>query len=452
MRRRKADSAGGGWFSGGSNRRELAAALGENDLRPHGLAHILLIAVVVFFVSFAAWARWAEIDEVTRGEARVIPSRQVQVVQNLEGGIVAAIQVHEGEVVEAGQVLMRIDNTRAASDYREKRARYLALEAATARLVAEIGGGTLAMPTEVTAEAPAIARAELALHESRQARLETELDILERQAEQRQQELEELQSKLARLAGSYELAAQELQLMQSIGGAQRVVPKGDLLRLRRQVNDLKGDLDQTRLSVPRAQSALQEAKGRIENATLTFRAEAQKDLSAITGELAGLKEVIFAGEDRVRRTEVRSPVRGTIKTIRVTTIGGVVQPGADLVEIVPLEDTLLVEAMIRPSDIAFLRPGLPAKVKITAYDFSIYGGLEGRVEDISADTITNEREERFFRVRVRTDRNHLGTPEKPLAIIPGMTAQVDILTGRKTVADYIMKPILKARDRALTER
>ena len=240
--------------------------------------------------------------------------------------------------------------------------------------------------------------------------------------------------------------------MQSVGGGQRVVPRGDLLRLERQVNDLQGALEQGKLAVPRAESALREANKRIENAFSTFRTDAQQQLNAAGAEMAGLKEVVTAGEDRVRRTEVRSPVHGTVKTIKINTVGGVTQPGADLVEVVPLEDTLLVEAQVRPADIAFLRPGLPATVKITAYDFSIYGGLKGTVEDISADTITNDRGEAFYRVRVRTDRNYLGSDAKPLRIIPGMTAQVDVLTGRKTVLDYLLKPILKARYNALTER
>ena len=225
-----------------------------------------------------------------------------------------------------------------------------------------------------------------------------------------------------------------------------------MLQLERQVNDLQGQLDQANLTVPRAQAALREANERIASAYSSFRADALKELNDRNGELAGLKEAMAAGQDRVRRTEVRSPVRGTIKQIKINTIGGVVQPGQDLMEIVPLDDTLLIDARVRPADIAFIRPGQAATVKITAYDYSIYGGLDGKVEDISADTITNEKGESFYRVRVRTDRNHLGTPQKPLAIIPGMTAQIDVLTGHKTVLDYILKPILKARDEALKER
>jgi adhesin transport system membrane fusion protein len=431
----------------------VAGAAAADRLRPHGLGHVILFAVALFFVAFLAWARWATLDEVTRGEAKVIPSRQVQVVQNLEGGIIAAILVREGDVVDEGQVLMRIDNVRAASDYREKRSRYLALLAAAARLRAEIDeNAAVTIPPEVLAEARDLAENELALFRSRQEKLQSDLDILGRQAEQRQQELTELRSRLGQLERSYKLAAQELDLMQSVGGGQRVVPRGDLLRLERQVNDLQGALEQGKLAVPRAESALREANKRIENAFSTFRTDAQQQLNAAGAEMAGLKEVVTAGEDRVRRTEVRSPVHGTVKTIKINTVGGVTQPGADLVEVVPLEDTLLVEAQVRPADIAFLRPGLPATVKITAYDFSIYGGLKGTVEDISADTITNDRGEAFYRVRVRTDRNYLGSDAKPLRIIPGMTAQVDVLTGRKTVLDYLLKPILKARYNALTER
>jgi adhesin transport system membrane fusion protein len=234
--------------------------------------------------------------------------------------------------------------------------------------------------------------------------------------------------------------------------ARRVVSKIELLQLERQVNDLAGELDSTRLAVPRIESALEEAERRIEERGLSFRAEAQRELNAVQAEATALAEAITASADQVKRTEVRSPVRGTIKRLLVTTVGGVVQPGEDLVEIVPLEDTLLVEAQVRPADIAFLHPGQLAKVKVTAYDFSIYGGLDGVVEDISADTITDERGESFYRIRVRTDDNALEHNGETLPIIPGMTTQVDILTGEKTVMDYLLKPILKAKERALRER
>lgn len=421
------------------------------EVRPRGLAHWLLVVIAVFFVAFVGWAAWASLEEVTRGAGRVIPSRQVQVVQHLEGGIVAEILTREGATVEQGEVLMRIDNMRAASDYREKKARYLAVLAGIARLGAELGGGEPHFPDEVLQEAPEIAEAERRLFETRAADLANTLAVLQSQEEQRRRELEEAKSQIAQLERSLALAREELALTRKLA-KDRLVARADLLRLERQVNELQGQYDQLRLSIPRLEAALREAGERIAGARSKARSEAQRELSMLQSELAGLREIVLAGEDRVRRTEIRSPVRGTVKKLHVNTIGGVVQPGADLVEIVPLEDTLLVEANIRPSDIAFIRPGQEARVKITAYDYSIYGSLEGRVEHISADTITNERGESFFIIRVRTEKNYLGSAEHPLEIIPGMTAEVDILTGRKTVLDYLLKPILKARDNALRER
>ena len=441
--------------SGGRPRRDDAQfVLGRAGAHLHGprvFAHLLLLTVVAFFVIFFAWASWARLDEVTRGDGKVIPSSQVQVVQNLEGGIVAAIEVHEGDIVDRDQVLLRIDNVRAASDLRENRKRYLALLGSLARLRAEVEATAISFPPEVPTDAPEVARNERDLYRARQEDLQSELAILRSQAEQRTQELAEQQTRLAQLTRSRDLAGQELAITEPLA-ASHVVAKLELLRQQREVNDLQGELDATRLAVPRLEAALGEANRRIEERQLNFRADAQRELNTAQAEATALAEVITAAADRVNRTEVRSPVRGTIKRLLITTVGGVIQPGQDLVEIVPLEDTLLVEAKVRPADIAFLRPGQPAMVKVTAYDFSIYGGLDGVVEDISADTITDERGESFYRVRVRTNDNALHKAGQPLPIIPGMTTQVDILTGEKTVMDYLLKPILKARARALRER
>ncbi len=437
-----------------ARREDAEFALGRDGaelLWPRGFAHLLLLVVAVFVVMFFAWASWATLDEVTRGEGRVIPSSQVQVVQNLEGGIVSAILVREGEVVERGQVLLRIDNVRAASDLREHRKRYLALLGALARLRAEVADTDLTFAPEVLADAGEVARAEGALFDARQQALASELAILRMQALQREQELAELQRRLAQLEGSHELALEELKITEPLA-AKRIVPQVDLLRLKREVNDLAGELETTRLGIERVKSAADEADRRIEDKALSFRAEAQRELTVVRAEADALEEQIAADADRVQRTDVRSPVRGTIKQLFVNTVGGVIQPGEDLVEIVPLEDTLLVEAKVRPADIAFLRPGQPATVKVTAYDFSIYGGLDAVVEGISADTITDEEGERFYRIRVRTTEGTLDKAGEPLPIIPGMTTEVDILTGEKTVLDYLLKPILRAQHRALRER
>jgi adhesin transport system membrane fusion protein len=438
-RLRKADAE----FIGGS--------AGAGPIGPRGFTHLLLLMIVAFFVLFFAWASWATLDEVTRGDGKVIPSSQVQKVQNLEGGILAAIEVHEGEVVNPGQVLLRIDNLRAASDLRENRKRHLALLGAIGRLRAEVDQTPIAFPPEVVADAAEVVAAQGALYEARQADLQSELAILRSQVEQREQELTELRTRIDQLARSQALARQELEITAPLA-ASRVVSKIELLHLERQINDLDGELESARLSVPRVEAAVREAHRRLDERQLNFRAEAQRELATDQPEATALAEVITAAADRVKRTEVRSPVRGTIKRLLINTVGGVIQPGQDLVEIVPLEDTLLLEAKVRPADIGFLHPGQPALVKVTAYDFSIYGGLKGVVEDISADTITDERGESFYRVRVRTHDNALEKAGEPLPITPGMTAQVDILTGHKTVMDYLLKPILKAKERALRER
>jgi adhesin transport system membrane fusion protein len=437
-----------------ARREDAAFALGRDGaqlLRPRAFAHLLLVAIAAFFILFFAWASWATLDEVTRGEGRVIPSSQVQVVQNLEGGIVSQILVHEGEIVERGQVLLQIDNIRAAADLRENRKRHLALVGALARLRAEVGATGIAFAPEVLAAAGEVVRNERDLFDARQEALASELAILRSQALQREQELAELQRRMSQLEGSYALALEELEITEPLA-ARRIVPKIDLLRLKRQINDLAGELETTRLSIERVRSASDEAARRIEEKSLSFRAEAQRELNVVQAEAAALEEKIAADTDRVERTDVRSPVRGTIKQLFVNTVGGVIQPGEDLVEIVPLEDTLLVEAKVRPADIAFLRPGQAATVKVTAYDFSIYGGLDAVVEDISADTITDEQGERFYRIRVRTSDSTLEKAGTALPIIPGMTTEVDILTGEKTVMDYLLKPILRARYNALRER
>lgn len=417
--------------------------------------HLLLLAVVVFVGSFIAWSSVATLDEVTRGEGRVIPSSKIQVIQNLEGGIVAEILVNEGAVVDKGQVLLRIENTAAEANYGELQQRRLSALAAVARLQAETSsqeGVEPNFPDELLQMAPHIAESELALFHVRQQQLRSQIQILEDQVAQRKQEMEELDSKLAGLRSAYSLASEELKITRPLA-EQGVVAKVELLRLEREVLDLKSQIDATTLAKPRAAAALNEAQRRIEERLVTFRSDAATDLAKQQLELAAVTEALTADSDRVQRTEVRSPVHGTVKEIKVRTVGGVIQPGQDLMEIVPIEDTLLVEAQVRPSDIAFMYPNQKAVVKITAYDFSIYGGLDAVVEQISADAIEDkEKGESFFRIYLRTDKNYLGTAEDPLPIIPGMTASVDVLTGEKTVLEYLMKPILRARDNALRER
>ena len=312
------------------------------ELRTPRTSRMLLAAVILLLVSGTTWAHFAILDEVKRGQGKVIPSRQMQVLQSLEGGLVEAIAVQEGDTVQKGQVLARIDNTKFSADLGE-------------------------------------------VHAKREA-----------------------------AANSLKLLSREVELTRKLY-EQKVVPEIEMLRLQRQASDL-------------------------------------------AGQIAVFDQTIKSAEDRVRRAELRSPVYGIVNKINVTTVGAVVQPGANLMDIVPLDDTLLVEGRLRPQDIAFIRPGQDAVVKLTAYDSSVFGSLKGKVERISADTIIDDKSkagdkpESFYRVMVRTDKNYLGTQENPLPIIPGMVATVEVLTGKKSVLDYLIKPARMLADEAFRER
>jgi adhesin transport system membrane fusion protein len=414
-------------------------------------SHMILAVIVLFIVFALVWAANASIDEVTRGEGKVIPSSKIQVIHNLEGGIRTEILVQEGEFVEKDQPLLRLDDTRFSSTYSETRLKYLALLAKATRLKAEAGNRELSMPDSILKERADMARNEIALYESRQKELQSNLNILEEQEAQIKQELAELHAKKEKAARSYSFVRRELQMSEPLA-ADGAISEVEILRLKRAVNDLKGELEASELAIPRIQSQLEEMKDKIRDLEISFRTQARSELNETEAELSGVEAALKGQQDRVTRTLVRSPVRGEVKQIMVTTIGGVIQPGMDLMEIVPVEGTLLVEAHVRPADIAFLRPNQDAQVRITAYDYAIYGGLPAKLEHISADTITNEHGDSFYLIRVRTDRGHLGTEKAPLKIIPGMTAVVDILTGEKTVLDYLMKPVLRAREMALRER
>jgi adhesin transport system membrane fusion protein len=391
------------------------------------------------------------LDEVTRGEGKVIPSSKIQVIQNLEGGILSEVLVSEGQLVEKGDVLLKIDDTRFSSTFLETKLKYWELLARASRLEAEAKGEDLELPEELINERPALAAAERSLYQARQRELQSTIDVLEQQARQRQQEMAETQAKLNKLRTSYELSNEELKMSEplvSVG----VISEVEILRLKRTVNDLRGEMETTRLALPRIRSSLTEVRQKIEDAKLRFQSEAASQLSEVQAELGRTGTTITSAEDRVSRTQVRAPVRGKINRLMINTVGGVIQPGEDIVEIVPVDDSLLIEAHIRPSDIAFLRPGQNAMIKFTAYDFSIYGGLPATLERISADTITNEEDESFYLIYLRTEKNYIDSNKGPLEIIPGMTVTVDILTGKKSVLDYLLKPILKAKNEALRER
>ncbi|UYM18294.1 HlyD family type I secretion periplasmic adaptor subunit [Endozoicomonas euniceicola] len=415
------------------------------------ITHGILLLSVLAFLSALLWAHYAELDEITRAEGKIIPSSRIQKVQNLEGGILSAILVREGDQVEAGEILLQIDDTRFASSFRESKYSEQSLKAEKLRLLAELNDQPFIPEAAVREQLGSAFSDEQALYQARTRARESGLAIFQQQLRQRQQQLNEGRSRLQNLNDSMVLADKELAL--TIPLAKRgSVSQVELIKVQRQVTDLKGKLEQSRLSQPRLEAAVEEARYKIEEKRRQIKAEINTELSEVNEKLLRINENNLALQDRVARTAVRSPVKGTVNKLNINTIGGVVQPGMDLVEIVPTEDSLLVEARVRPTDIAFLHPKLSATVKVTAYDFAIYGGLDARLEHISADTITTDDGESFYQIQVRTEKNYLGNDDKPLPIIPGMVASVDIKTGKKSVLDYLLKPMYRAKELALRER
>lgn len=415
---------------------------------PHGARIVVWLSALTVAV-LLVWAAWAELDEVTRGEGKVIPSRQIQILQSLDGGIVSEILAREGQVVKTGDLLLKVDPTRMVSSLRENQSQYLSLLAKAARLRALAEGSRFVPPEEVLKQAPLLVEQERALYESRRAELDATVGVARQQSSQRSQELISVRARREQASQSFTLTARELELTRPLvkSGA---VSDVELLRLERDVARYRGERDSANSDIPRLEAAVAESNRKIQEVELTFRNVARSELSETSAKLSALSEGSTALEDRVKQTEIRSPVNGTVKQLRVNTVGGVVQPGKDLIELVPSDDALLLEARVVPRDIAFLRPGQKALVKFTAYDFAVYGGLEATLEQISADSVIDEKGNAFFVVKVRTLASTIG--QKNLPIIPGMVAEVDILTGKKSVLAYLMKPILRAKSNAMTER
>lgn len=405
-------------------------------------AALIVLALIV-------WASLAKVDEVTKGDAKVVPSRQLQVIQSLDGGVVTEILVREGQLVEAGQMLLKIDETRATSGVRESAAQTFSLKVKLARLKALGEGVSFTPPAATTPEEQRVVDEEQQLYDAKRSELAALLSISQQQLAQRQQELNEMRSRRESAARSLDLSQQELTKTRPLL-ATGAVSEVEILRLERDVSKARGDMEQAGAQSSRVMASINEATRKIQETEISFRNEARKDLSETLSRLNSLNEGAVALVDKVDKAQVKSPVRGRVQRLLANTVGGVVQPGRDIVEIVPLDDALVLEARVQPKDIAFIHPGQAATVKFTAYDFSIYGGLDGEVENISPDTVTDERGvNTFYVVRVKTKLPNFGDK---MPIIPGMTAEVDILTGKKTVMSYLLKPVLKGKAYALRER
>jgi len=420
------------------------AILEQTPLKAKKLLYCILAILVIALV----WACFAKVDEVTRGEGRVIPSRHVQVIQSLDGGIVSEILIKEGEIVKVGTPLIKIDETRAVSSLRENQGQYLALLAKLARLKALAEDGSFNPPAEVKKQNPLIYKQEYALYKSSREELDSTVSIARDQMEQREKELVEVQSKKEFSEKSLESVNKELAANKPLL-ASGAVSEIDILKLEREATRVRGEIDQSRAQISRIQSAISEAKRKISESEQNFRSKVRTDLNETSAKLDSLTETSVALSDKVKQATLKSPVNGKVSRLFFNTVGGVIEPGKEVLEVVPTDDALVIETKVQIKDIAFLRPNQPAVVKLTAYDYTIYGTLDAVVDSIAANSTVDEKGNAYYVVRVRTLKNSIG---KDLPIIPGMVAQVDILTGKKTILSYLLKPVLKAKSYAFSER
>ncbi len=443
---------------------EVEAALAR---RPTRSARWLSVGVFVFFALFILWASVATLDEVTHAEGQVVPSSRTQIIQNLEGGILSSVEVREGQIVEKNDVLAHINNEMAESNMRDMLYKAMENLIAIRRLRACVFNTSLTWPENIREwlergigyvlteeqldQGGQLMEVQEETFAVQNRQRKSELDVLLDQFEQRSHEVKEQLARKEQLSASIGIIRQQLDMAAPLL-RNRSFSRQQYLELQERSVQVAGEIKTLEVSIPKAEAAASEAEHRMELRKAELDAALMEEINKRSLELASLRESLSAGSDRVTRTELRSPVRGSVKTIYINTLGGVVKPGEPIMEIVPLDDTLLVEARVRPADVAFLHPGQKAMVKVSAYDFSIYGGLDGVLEQISADTIEDKRGEFYYQVKVRTMKTSIVYHGEELPIMPGMMTTVDIMTGKKTVLDYLLKPILKAKQNALREK
>jgi adhesin transport system membrane fusion protein len=426
----------------------LSAAIAEHTpTRMRWVLYFWFVTVTLFII----WASFTQIDEITRGQGEVVPSGENQMVQNLEGGIVRKIYIKIGDSVEKGQKLLKIANLKSEAQRGSTNIKELELKAKIIRLKAEAEGKAFEVDKTIEQSIPLFIHNERSLYLSHQAQLNAKLSALEDKQKQKMQELKEITEKIVHLQRTATLIDEEVKMMKPMV-EQGVKSKVAFMKLQREQSRVKEELSSAQNAIPRIKAGISEIGHNIKETKIDFRNQAKKELNEVTAEAMRVTQSIHALDDQVGRTMVRSPIKGVVQKLFVHTVGGVIKPGDDLVEIVPTDDVLWLEVKIKPSDIAFIYPGQKAIVKVSAYDFAIYGSLEGEVVHISADTTKDEKNNVFYTIHIKTNKNYLGTESKPLKIIPGMTVNVDIMTGKKSVMDYILKPILKAKQYTFTER
>ncbi len=427
---------------------ELEAAV---RLKPSATSNLMLYSVAALIFFLVAWMMVSQLDEMTHGEGQVVPSSEIQIVQSLEGGVLQELMVAEGESVRKGQVLAKISDVAFASQEQGTEAQQDSLMIKKARLEAEANGKPFSIPEALSQKVPVIAQNEENLYKSRQRELENARAIQNEKISSANAQISEINAKVARLSESKKLTAQELEITRKMV-EQRAVPKLDEIRLSRELNDISGQINEAAQQRQALEAELRGAQKERDDQDNKFKSQALGELNDVQTQLSQLKSSLTAIGDRVDRSELRSPVDGVVNKIMLKTIGGVVEPAMKLVEIVPMDNNLKIIARVPPSEIAFLHAGQPVKVKISAYDAQRYGSLDGKLTRLGANSVTDSKGNIFFEIEVRTDKNHLGTEEKPLPITPGMVAQVEIITGKRSILEYLMKPVLRTKDRALTER
>ena len=416
---------------------------------PKGARKLILI-IFVFFMFAIYWAANAQLDEITKGDGKVISSKQLQKLQSLEGGIVSDVLISSGDRISIDDVLLVIDDTKFKSNLEEIRKKLLILEAQKESLSSELKDEPLIFSADLINEIPDITQQEMDFFATRQEEKESIESTYKNRITKLDNNFAEFTGKADNLRKNLKLAEEELEIYKSLQNKD-LVSKVELIALEKELNNIEGQLFEAEIKAQQIETLKTEALNERDISNLSMRNKAQEKLNSILAEIEILKQSEVVALDRVNRTLIRSPVNGIVQRVLANTISSVIQPGEDLIEIVPIDDALLIEAKIRPVDIGFLSPGQDVIVKFSAYDYAIYGGLKGNLEYISADTIIDE-DESYYLIKVRTDANHLETDKERLEIIPGMTASVNIVTGKKTVLDYLLKPVLRAKHNSMHER
>lgn len=407
--------------------------------------------VMILLTVLTTWAFFAELDEVAVAPGEVVPQGKVRVVQHLEGGIVEELFVAEGDTVKEGDTLLQLDLAGGGANLKELNVRLDSQLLIRARLIAEAEGGEVSFPQEASGRRPNLARSQLEAFNARKRELVSTLNVMREQVKQRELETQELTARRKAVGRNFKLASERLKMSKSLL-SEGLTARMEHLELEAEVESLEGEMNSLKPAVPRARAAVNEAKQRMKEGEIRFRREAREDLGKAEQEIARITELLALATEQGSRAEIKSPIDGVVKNLRYNTIGGVVRPGEPILEIVPTGENLVIESKLSPIDRGYVTEGQAAMVKISTYDFARYGGLEGIVIQLAPDTTTDENGQPYFRVTVQTDKNYLGDTEGSLPIVPGMQATVDIHTGKKTVMDYLIRPVLKLRHEAFRER